>query len=470
MTPIDEALESLLGGIEVVPGQEAVPLEAAVGRVSAATVTAAADVPALPTSAMDGYAVRVSDLRDGAPLPVTRRIAAGSRNHRSPLEGEPMKQGRSPQLNGWGDSLQALPAGEAARIFTGAVLPKGADAVVMQEDCTLLEDGTVQVKAEAAAALTPGTNVRQAGADIAAGTEVLATGRRLQPQDAAVLAVLGITKMQVKPLLRVALLSTGDELARPGRALAPGQIYDANQLLLSSLLARLPVKIVYRRTVGDELKATRAALRRAAVKADCILSSGGVSVGEADFMRAALEQEGKLQLWRLALKPGKPLVYGTVGRRIRGKSAADRHSREGGNPEDKSAFIHFFGLPGNPVSAFVTFGLVVRPCLLAMLGCSRDALRPRAFPVAAGFSRGISGGRQEYLRVTVHSGVLSNVPPRGDVPEASQGALELRPHPKQGSAAALSLSQSDGLAIIPPATAVREGDPLDFIPFSELLS
>ncbi len=423
LTPIDTALDMLLANLAPITAQETVPLASASGRILATAIVAASNVPAQAVSAMDGYAIHTadqaaansnatdSDVADsdaasanatsaatGTVLPVTERISAGQ-------VGEP------------------LPRGQAARIFTGAPLPKGADAVVMQEDCKL-ENKHIRLLTQ----VNPDANLRQAGEDITAGAEVLPAGHRLRPQDVGILASLGLTEVSVRRPLRVALLTTGDELAEPGQPLAPGQIYNANRHTLTALLAQLPVTVIDCGTVGDDLEATRAALFAAKQQTDCIICTGGVSVGEEDHVKTALQQEGSLKLWKLAIKPGKPLAYG------------------------KLETTHFFGLPGNPVSAFVTFCLIVRPCLLTMLGCNQPF--PKRIPLPAGFTRTTSGQRQEYLRASVR--------------DNPQGHPELQPHPKQNSGIATSLSNSDGLAIIPPHTAVAAGDMLEFIPYSEM--
>jgi molybdopterin molybdotransferase len=402
LTPIDTALDQLVALLPAITEQESVSLAEAVGRILADDCVSPIDVPPHCNSAMDGYALRSSDLESGsASFKVTQRIAAG-------------------------EVGQQLNSGEAARIFTGAPVPEGADAVVMQENCELSGDelSVLQKKVQV------GENLRLAGDDIQAGALILNKGHRLRPQDIGLLASIGMQSVNVRRKLRVSLLTTGDELVQPGTELQPGQIYNSNFYTLYSMLAGLQVEILDCGIVADDFAGTRDALLAAAAQSDCVITTGGVSVGEEDHVKAAVEQEGELQLWKLAIKPGKPLACGKV------------------------ASTQFFGLPGNPVSAFVTFTLLVRPCLLRMLGCVTTV--PNTFSVAAGFSAQQSEQRQEYLRCKLH--------------KDASGISFLQPLHNQSSGVAASLSQADGLAIVPPYTAVAVGDSLEFIPFSELLN
>ncbi|MDP4768893.1 MAG: molybdopterin molybdotransferase MoeA [OM182 bacterium] len=402
LTPIDEALSFLLASIAPCCEAEVVALFCASGRILSHSITAPLSVPPMANSAMDGYALRAADSVDPErDLAVSQRIAAGQ----------------------VGVSLEP---GTAARIFTGAPLPAGADAVVMQENCERRGEGIRVNKAVA-----PNENVRPIGADIKAGSTVFAQGRRLRPQDIGALASLGLTEVSVTRKLRVALMTTGDELQRPGSALLPGQIYDSNFATLTALLTGLHVDIVDCGRVGDTLAATRDALLDAAGRADCVITTGGVSVGEEDHVRAAIEQLGTIDLWKLAVKPGKPFAFGKI------------------TSEGESC--QFFGLPGNPVSAFVTFALVVRPALLALQGATPAS--PHSFSVRSGFSRDKGGPRQEYLRAVLE--------------QAPEG-LVATPLRNQSSGVALSLSRSDGLLIVPPSVGVTQGEILQFIPFSEL--
>lgn len=399
LTPIAEALEQLASLLPQITETESVPLVQAAGRILADDCVSSIDVPGHCNSAMDGYALLSSDLAEpNVQLRITQRIAAGEVGSR-------------------------LDSGEAARIFTGAPVPEGADAVVMQENCDVNGDALrvlQQVK--------PGENLRLAGDDIKAGALILARGRRLKPQDIGLLASIGLESVSVKRRLRVSLLTTGDELVQPGAKLEAGQIYNSNYYTLHSLLRGLQVDVSDCGIVADDFEGTRKALLAAAGKSDCVITTGGVSVGEEDHVKAVVEQEGELQLWKLAIKPGKPLACGKIAK------------------------TQFFGLPGNPVSAFVTFALVVRPCLLRMLGGERS--EANSYRVAAGFAAAESGERQEYLRCQ-----LLYDP---------NGAASLQTIKNQSSGVAASLSQADGLAIVPPYTAVAIGDSLEFIPFSEL--
>ncbi|MCH9794119.1 MAG: molybdopterin molybdotransferase MoeA [Gammaproteobacteria bacterium] len=402
LTPIDEALSFLLASVAPCCEAEVVALLCASGRILSHSITAPLSVPPMANSAMDGYALRAADSVDPErDLAVSQRIAAGQ----------------------VGVSLEP---GTAARIFTGAPLPAGADAVVMQENCERRGEGIRVNKAVA-----PNENVRPIGADIKAGSTVFAQGRRLRPQDIGALASLGLTEVSVTRKLRVALMTSGDELQRPGSALLPGQIYDSNFATLTALLTGLHVDIVDCGRVGDTLAATRDALLDAAGRADCVITTGGVSVGEEDHVRAAIEQLGTIDLWKLAVKPGKPFAFGKI------------------TSEGESC--QFFGLPGNPVSAFVTFALVVRPALLALQGATPAS--PHSFSVRSGFSRDKGGPRQEYLRAVLE--------------QAPEG-LVATPLRNQSSGVALSLSRSDGLLIVPPSVGVTQGEILQFIPFFEL--
>ena len=402
LTPIDEALSFLLASVAPCCEAEVVALLCASGRILSHSITAPLSVPPMANSAMDGYALRAADSVDPErDLAVSQRIAAGQVGAR-------------------------LEAGTAARIFTGAPMPAGADAVVMQENCERRGEGIRVNKA-----VLPNENVRPIGADIKAGSTVFAQGRRLRPQDIGALASLGLTEVSVTRKLRVALMTSGDELQRPGSALLPGQIYDSNFATLTALLTGLHVDIVDCGRVGDTLAATRDALLDAAGRADCVITTGGVSVGEEDHVRAAIEQLGTIDLWKLAVKPGKPFAFGKI------------------TSEGESC--QFFGLPGNPVSAFVTFALVVRPALLALQGATPAS--PHSFSVRSGFSRDKGGPRQEYLRAVLE--------------QAPEG-LVATPLRNQSSGVALSLSRSDGLLIVPPSVGVTQGEILQFIPFSEL--
>ena len=399
LTPIVEALAHLLAQVPAPPVAETVPLRAALGRVLAEARQAAMDVPAYDNSAMDGYALNTRDVKvSGVSLSVSQTIAAGH-------PGQP------------------LAAGTVARIFTGAPIPPGADAVVMQEN-TEVRGNEIMLNEVARA----GQNIRRRGHDIALGSTVLPAGQRLSPQDLGLLASLGSARVAVYKPLTVALLNTGDEVVAPGTALAPGQLYDSNSFTLEGLLLRLGFQVRKLGIVADTPQATEAALQLAATEADVAITTGGVSVGAEDHVRAAVEKLGRLSLWKLAIKPGKPFSFGTVG----------------GKP--------FFGLPGNPVAVFVTFVLLVRPFILRMQGALADAAP--VFPVKAGFTVSEASTRQEYLRVRLVN---------------RNGGRVAELYPDQGSSVLTSLSWADGLAVVPVQTTVKPGDELDYLPFAGLL-
>src|SRR5205814_1810137 len=316
---VDEALEQLLAGARPVAETETVPTLSATGRVLAAAQRSTMNVPPMDNSAMDGYAVRLADLKGPEPrLKVSQKIPAGSTD-------------------------KALAPGTAARIFTGAPIPTGADAIVMQEYCAQDGDEVVVKKIP-----VRGEWIRLAGSDIRAGGEVLPAGTRLRPQDTGLAASVGIASLPVRRRVRLGLFFTGDELVMPGDPLPPGRIYNSNRFTLNGLAGIFGCETRDYGIVPDSLEATRDALRRAAAECDLIVTSGGVSVGEADFVKPAVEAEGELLLWRIAMKPGRPLAFGKVRK---------------GNGSDMASFI---GLPGNPVASFVTFLWFVRPFLMRL--------------------------------------------------------------------------------------------------------
>lgn len=392
---MDEALALLMQSARPVTETEMLPLEAAAGRTLAVPLVSGIDVPPLDNSAMDGYALNTADWAEGRWFEVTQRIAAGS-------VGQP------------------LGYGEVARIFTGAPIPPGADAVAMQEDCE--SDGSRVIVRRPP---RPGDNIRRAGEDMAAGQTVLAPGERLTPARLGVAASAGATELGVYRPLRVAVFFTGDEIVLPGRPLKPGQIYNSNRATLTALLQGLGCQVTDLGIVPDDLGATVAALEAASRQADVVITSGGVSVGEEDHVKAAVQRLGRIALWKVAMKPGKPLVHGQVG-------AAD-----------------FLGLPGNPVSAFVVFCLFVRPFLLKRMGAiPRPPLR---FEVPAGFDWPKPGQRREFLRARIEDG---------------RAVL----YPNQSSGVLTSVAWADGLVDIEIGRTVQPGDPVSFLPFSELLS
>ncbi len=400
MLSFDEALAQLLAGARPVSEVEPVDTLAACGRVLAAPQYSTIDVPPLDNSGMDGYAVNRADLPEpGVRLPVSQRIPAGS-------VGTPLQRGT------------------AARIFTGAPVPPGADAVVMQELCAH-EGNAVAINHLP----REGENIRRAGEDIRRGAEILAAGTRLKPQETGLAASVGLARLPVYRRLRVGVFFTGDELVMPGEPLPEGAIYNSNRYTLRGLLELLGCAVHDLGNVPDRLETTRAVLRQAAAANDLIVTSGGVSVGEEDHVRPAVEAEGALDLWKIAIKPGKPLAFGHVG-------------------GDKKA-AGFIGLPGNPVSSFVTFLMLVRPYILKAQGAARTA--PRALMMRADFDWPRPDRRQEFLRVRINA----------------EGGLEL--FPNQSAAVLTSCAWADGLVDNPPGQAVKRGELVRFIPFSELL-
>lgn len=379
---------------------EVLPTNEALDRVLALNQVSTLDVPPMDNSQMDGYAVRAADLIAGQPMALSQRIAAG--------------QVAAP-----------LAAGTTARIFTGAMVPPGADAVIMQEQA-VLDDGQVRFDILPAA----GDWIRRAGEDIRRDSVVLTAGTRLTPQALGLAASVGLAALPVRPRLRVACFFTGDELAMPGEALAPGAIYNSNRFVLVALLRRLGCEVTDLGIVPDSLDATRSALREAARSCDLIVTSGGMSVGEEDHVKPALEAEGSLRTWQIAIKPGKPLAWGAV-RRADGGSA------------------HFIGLPGNPVSSFVTFLLFVRPFILRLQGAA-DSL-PRPIAVRADFDWPKPDRRREFLRARFNEA----------------GGLEI--FSNQGSGVLTSTVWADGLIDNPPLQAIRRGDLVNFLPMERLL-
>jgi len=403
-----QALDHLLLHAQTVIESERVTTQTALGRVLADSVNSLVDAPPLDNTSMDGYAVRTIDADlPGAILRIAQRIPAGS----------------------IGTQLEP---GTVARIFTGAPVPQGADAVVMQEDCTVLENQLDQVQIN----VTPivGQWIRRKGEDLTAGKIALVSGTFLRPQELGVAASAGLTHLIVKRRVRVAAFFTGDELALPGETLKPGGIYNSNRDTLLACLKSLGCDATDLGIVPDRLDATRQALRKASKDHDLIITSGGVSVGEEDHIKPAVTAEGRLDLWQIAIKPGKPLAFGAV--------------RKSDKPEDGEAW--FIGLPGNPVSSFVTFLLFVRPFILKLQG--RDVINPQSYPMRADFDWLKADRRNEFLRVKINS----------------QGGLDL--FPNQSSGVLTSASWGDGLIDCPPGQVIKSGDLVKYIPFSALLS
>ena len=404
---LDAALVELLAQAPPLPGAESVSTFDADGRVLAQDLLSSLDVPAHDNSSMDGYAVRSSDWENSATvLQVSQRIAAGSSGH-------------------------ALAPGSAARIFTGAPIPPGADAVVMQEDCETVDAGAavvpgVRVRVQP----RPGQWIRRRGEDVSSGTAVLRRGDRLTPAALGLAASIGFDKLQVAPRVRVALFSTGDELVMPGDVapgdMKPGAIYNSNRFFLRALLLRLGCSVTDLGIVPDRLDATVAALQNASQQHDLIVTSGGVSVGEEDHIKPAVQALGELKLWQIAIKPGKPFAYGKIGP------------------------AHFIGLPGNPVSSFVTFLLLVRPFILKLQGAT--GIAPKSIALPAHFDWARADKRREFLRVK-HDG---------------KGGLAL--FDNQSSGVLTSAVWGDGLVDNPPGQAIAHGDLVQFIAFSEFLA
>ncbi len=400
---LDDALADLLGRAAPLGRTEKVSTFDADGRVLAQDQVSALQVPPQDNSSMDGYAVRSADVArtPAGGWPVSQRIPAGS-------------------------AAQPLQAGTVARIFTGAPVPEGADAIVMQEDTEVLADATVRVLRAPQA----GQWIRRSGEDIRRGDIVLRAGQRLSPAEMGLAASIGLDSLPVSARPRVALFSTGDELVMPGtvppQAMQPGAIYNSNRYFLRAMLQRLGCEVSDLGIVPDRLEATVQALREASARHDLILTSGGVSVGEEDHIKPAVQALGALDLWQIAIKPGKPFAYGRVGA------------------------AHFIGLPGNPVSSFVTFALLVRPFLLKLQGVT--AVAPPATRLPAHFDGPRPDKRREFLRVRRNA----------------QGGLDL--FPNQSSGVLTSVAWGDGLADNPPGRAIARGDLVDFISLSDLLA
>ena len=409
LMPVADA-ERLIGErVMPVGGSERVSLREAAGRVLAQDVIAPVSVPPFDNSAVDGYAVRAADLggKSESRLTIVDRVAAGH------------------------PASHAIKAGEAIRIFTGAPMPAEADTVFMQEDCRV-EGGAVIVPP----GLKCGANRRLAGEDIRAGAVALPAGRRLGVQHIALAAALGLTSLDVRRRARVALFSTGDEIVEPGTALPRATLFDSNRYLLAGLLARLGAEVTDLGILRDDPKDLAGAIAAAAIDHDLVLTSGGVSTGDADHVRTAIESIGKIVFWRLAIKPGRPVAMGVI---------------RGGNAGDGAAFV---GLPGNPVAAFVTFVRVVRPLLLRLAGALPEPLI--ALPVRAAFSYKKRNGRREYVRVTLRV--------------APGGAIEAVKFEQDGAGVLTSLTETDGLAELgEDVTKVEPGTTVGFLSYASLV-
>jgi molybdopterin molybdotransferase len=403
---IEEALDRVTAGLRPVEGLETVGLIEADGRILCEPLVAPVSLPPFFNSAVDGYAVRFADLAPGTEtrLPVGARIPAGV-------------------------EAAAMVAGQAVRIFTGAPMPVGCDTVFMQEDVRLDGDGV-----RLPPGLKLGANCRPAGEDLMEGALALAAGRVLSPETIALAAALGVTRLTVRRRVRVAVFSTGNEIVSPGQALGPAQLYDSNRFTLQALLRRLGAGVTDLGILRDEPEAIEAALRSAAADHDLILTSGGVSTGEEDHVKAAVEAAGSLAFWRLAIKPGRPIAMGVI-------------------PSGNGEAAAFIGLPGNPVAVFVTFAHVVRP-FLAVLAGGRPAM-PMALPVRAAFAYRKKAGRREYVRVALR--------------RAADGMMEAVKHPRDGAGVITSLTETDGLVELPEGIeAVAPGDQVAFLSYALL--
>jgi molybdopterin molybdotransferase len=397
MRTLESALIELLARAPSAPPSERVALHHALGRVLAQTVASPLDVPGFDNAQMDGYAVCAREVEPGRAMRVSQRIAAGHVG--LPLE-----------------------SGTAARIFTGAPLPPGATAVVMQEDTTPTADG-----AEVVFQASPpeGQYVRKRGGDLHVGAEVLPVGSRLLAADLGLLASVGVREIEVRRRLKVAVFSSGDELVQPGQALAPGQIFDSNRPMMMALAASLGAEVTDLGVLPDRADITRASLAQAGAAHDVVLTCGGVSVGEEDHIKAAVRDVGALDLWQVAIKPGKPFAFGRVG---------------------QAAFL---GLPGNPVSAWVTFVLLVRPFLLRASGVQR--VEPQSVLAQAAFSWTRPDRRQEFMRGWLQA----------------DGSVQV--HSKQNSQLLTSVTQSGCLVRVPAQTPIQPGDSVQCVLFESLV-
>ena len=379
LMPVDEAVAIIAARLSAVDGVESVDLLSADGRFLAAPIAASMPLPPFMNSAVDGYAVRSADLpkESERAFAVSGRVQAGAA------------------------APAAIAPGEAVRIFTGAPMPGGADTVFMQEDVRIDEAGRVVLPS----GLKPGANVRPAGEDVPAGRIALPAGRRLRPQDIALAAALGLTRLDVRRRLRIAVFSTGNEVVSPGAVRADAQLFDSNRYMLMAMLKRLGCEVSDLGILRDDRDLLAASLKDAALRHDLILTSGGVSTGEEDHVKASVESVGKLVLWRMAIKPGRPVAMGVID----------------GTP--------FIGLPGNPVASFVTFTYVVRPAVLALSGGSQGDVAPVLLRAAFAYRK--KAGRREYVRVNLR--------------KADDGVLEAVKFPREGAGLISSLVDSDGL-------------------------
>jgi molybdopterin molybdotransferase len=408
LLPVAEAERLIAERVAPVDGRETVTLREVLGRVLADDIVAPVNVPPFDNSAVDGFAVRGDDLGgDGEKrLAIVARVAAGHA------------------------ATQAVKAGEAVRIFTGAPMPAGADTVFMQEDCRIEGDCVIVPPG-----LKPGANRRLAGEDMRAGAVALPAGRRLAVQHVALAAALGLTKLEVRRRVRIALFSTGDEIVEPGTALPRAALYDSNRYLLSGMFSRFGAEITDLGILSDDPKQLKHALAAAAADHDLVLTSGGVSAGEADHVKSAVESIGRIVFWRVAIKPGRPVAMGVIP----------------GNSGNGAAFV---GLPGNPVAVFVTFVRVVRPLLLRLAGALPEPLV--AMPARATFAYKKRSGRREYVRVALRT--------------APDGVIEAVKYEQDGAGVLTSLTETDGLAELgEDVTKVEPGATVGFLSYASLV-
>lgn len=398
MKSLDQALDILLAGNLPVAETESVELQQGLGRVLAQAVASPIDVPAYDNSQMDGYVGVAVEMNNATePMVVSQRIPAGHPG-------------------------TTLTPGTVARIFTGAPIPSGANAVIMQEQVQVLDDGRIKLLEP----VSPGQNIRPRAGDIACGAVMLEKGRRLTAADLALCASVGQSRLTVYRRLKVAVFSSGDELRQPGDSLGHGQIYDSNRPMIMALARGLGAEVLDMGCLPDDLSITKERLRHAAEHSDVILTCGGVSVGEEDHIKAAISALGSLDLWKISVKPGKPFAFGRVGQAV------------------------FMGMPGNPVAAWVTFALLVRPYLMGMMGAAIEA--PMGFRVAAAFNWPKPDSRQEFLRAWIDA----------------QGRAQI--HERQNSAVLSSVTQCTGLVEIPASTPVSAGEFVRFIPYTGIVN
>lgn len=399
MKTFDETLYALLSDVQITTQTESIPVAEGLYRILAKDITSSVNVPPHDNSQMDGYALHSFDLEHGSSFPVSQRIAAG-------------------------EVGQELEHGTVARIFTGAPIPAGANQVVMQEDTEIIDDKVViKVKAN------PGENIRKLGEDIQSGQVILKAGTRLRPQELGLISSIGIAQIEVFQPLKIATFTTGDELLEPGDLPEEGKIYNANRYTLSGLIPQLGFELIDLGRVEDTLESTVAAMQQAASLADVVMTTGGVSVGEEDHIKPAIEQLGSLYTWKVKMKPGKPLAYGRL-------------------KTDKGV-VPFFGLPGNPVSAFATFKLFARPYLMKMQGTTQIKTNP--IWLEADFDWPHANFRRDFLRARI-------------VNKRQESVVEI--YPQQGSGVLMSTSWAEGFVVIPEDTVIAKGDKVAFYPFS----